>query len=94
MTRLYVVPTASLSKSHRWELNPRPLGRDTRASSGFPSTDRAETAGEMAAEGTETARTRSANDIHTTFGGSRVHPAIVRGWRYAHLDAPVGGEAA
>lgn len=89
------------SKSHRWGLNPRPLGSAKRSNQQVRSglaLVRADESGEAAPN---TARTSERDDSYTASDAfprplGVVSRGIAQGWRYAHVDLvpPDGPRAA
>jgi hypothetical protein len=95
MSDLQVTPNQALTQSHRWELNPRPLGEEIPTSRPIPCGVALATADKMADEAPKSARTRNANDTHTTFDGGLLRTrlalpsrAIRAGWSESAVWTP------
>jgi hypothetical protein len=61
-------------KSHRWELNPRPLGRGTRALTALPSDSALTASRSVAPKGPKACRIGKMNDTYPTLGFAAVRP--------------------
>jgi hypothetical protein len=79
-------------KSHRWELNPRPLGSCKPSNSPLRPALTLVRGGESGDSAPNPGRNPEMNDSHTTTGPAIVRPlgavsrAVANGWRYGHLD--------